>query len=154
LDFKDAANHHAIVKHVIVLAPLLTGSVRNRGALQGEIVFFHQSVLRRVITACPGLNPLRLRASLRVRSGSSSSANLATRGSSRSFSRLGSLTRLLLLLPLFQEQVIQGGIDLPLVNVEPLRTVEGHNPISPVFPYDLDTVERGALRSVVRGNEI
>jgi hypothetical protein len=61
------------------------------------------------------------------------------------------LTRLLLLsLP---EQISQGGIDSPLVNVAPERTIGSRNPISPVFPHDLDAVYRSPFPSFSRRNE-
>jgi hypothetical protein len=57
------------------------------------------------------------------------------------------LTRLLLLLSL-PEEIIQGRIDPPLINVAPDRAIGSSNPISPVFPHDLHTVYGGPFPSV------
>jgi hypothetical protein len=61
------------------------------------------------------------------------------------------LTRLLLLSSLL-EQIIQSRIDPSLINVAPERTIGSNDPISPVFPHDLDAVN-GPFPSVSRWNE-
>jgi hypothetical protein len=62
------------------------------------------------------------------------------------------LVRLLLLSSLL-EQIIQSKIDPSLVNVAPEGAIGGNNPISPVFPHDLDAVYGGSFPSVSRWNE-
>jgi hypothetical protein len=57
------------------------------------------------------------------------------------------LTRLLLLLSL-PEEIIQGRIDPPLINVAPDRAIGSSNPISPVFSDDLHAIYGGPFPSV------
>jgi len=51
------------------------------------------------------------------------------------------------------EYIIQGGINATLINVAPDRAAGSYDPIPPVFPYDLDAVDRNSLPSVTRRNE-
>ena len=62
------------------------------------------------------------------------------------------LTRLLLLSSLL-DQIIQSRIDPSLINFAPERTIGSNDPISPVFPHDLDAVNGGPFPSVSRWNE-
>jgi hypothetical protein len=57
------------------------------------------------------------------------------------------------LLPSLLEQIIQSRIDPSLINVAPERAIGGSNPISPVFPHDLDAVYGGPFLSPSRWNE-
>jgi hypothetical protein len=62
------------------------------------------------------------------------------------------LTRLLLLSSLL-EQIIQSRIDPSLIDVAPEGAIGSNDPISPVFPHDLDAVYDGPFPSVSRWNE-